>query len=394
MDSTELFKKHIGQTSPFPLGLEVMSAKGVFYTTVSGNKVFDFTSGISVNNLGHGHPNVVNAIKKQADIHLHTMVFGEFVEAPQLKLAQALSSVLPESLSCTYYCTSGGEAVEAAMKLSKRYTGRTEICYFEGSYHGSTHGALSIMGDERYKQAYRPLLPNTRMLGYNNEDDLQFITTDTAGVVVELVQAASGVTVGKSSWLSALRARCSEVGALLIFDEIQTGFGRTGKLFGFEHNGVVPDVLLLAKAMGSGVPIGALITSTATMECLSHHPILGHINTFGGNALACAAAQATLDTFIAHPELYEQAERKGKLIIQELSHPAISHFTQKGLMLAVHFKDKTTAHQFIEQALIQDVVLIGFLFNEAAVRISPPLTITDDEIKEACTKLRVALDKL
>ena len=381
-------KVHVAATSPFPIGLQLSKADGVYFYDTSGRAYFDFTSGIAVNNLGHRHPAVVEAIKKQADIHLHGMVYGEFEEHPQVRLASTLCSVLPESLDTVYFCTSGGEAVEGAMKLAKRYTGRTEICYFKGSYHGSTHGALSIMGSEVYKQAYRPLLPDTRMLPYNDSEALNLITHSTAGVVVEVIQAASGVTLASEAWLQALRQRCTETDTLLIFDEIQTGYGRTGKLFAFEHYGVVPDVLLLAKAMGGGVPIGAFIAQHDVMNVLSEQPILGHINTFGGNALACAAAQATLDTFIAQPDLYTTAARKAEQIIEAFTHPKLTHFTHKGLMMAAHFETKADAYAFMRRSLENGVVLIGYLFNETAVRFAPPLTISVDQIEAACASMR------
>lgn len=389
------FFKHVGQTTPFPIQLEIESAKGIYFKSKDGAEYMDFTSGIAVSNLGHGHKAIISAIRDQAKKHLHTMVYGEFVESPQVEYAELLTSVLPSQLNCVYYCTSGSEAVEASMKLAKRKTQRTEIIYFKGSYHGSTHGALSIMGGEKLKSAYRPLLPDTKMIDYNSLEQLDDITEDTAGVIVEVIQAASGVTLADKAWLKALRKRCNEVGALLVFDEIQTGFGRTGKLFAFEHYGVVPDVLLLAKAIAGGVPMGALVAEQSLLELFTKKPMLGHINTFGGNSLACAAAIATLTTLVSEPKLYSEADEKAELILKELEHHSlIEKITYKGFLMAIHFQTKEIAYKFMEYALDQEVVLIGFLIQENAVRLAPPLTITKRELKEATRRLLIALDEL
>ena len=389
------FKKYVGQTSPYPIELEIERAEGVFYITTSGKEYFDFTSGIAVNNLGHGNERVIKAITKQAKKNLHTMVYGEFVESPQVDYAKLLVKQLPKPLNSLYYCTSGSEAVEASMKLAKRKTQRTEIIYFKGAYHGSTHGALSIMGSEEYKEAYRPLLPGNRMCTYNSMESIEQITEKTAGVIVEVAQAASGVTVAKKEWLKALREQCDKTGALLIFDEIQTGFGRTGKLFAFEHFNVVPDVLLIAKAMGGGIPIGGLVANRKLLKLFTKQPILGHINTFGGNAIACAAAKATLQELTTNTKLLADVERKANYIKDHLGdHDEIEKISNMGLLIALHFKSKEKALAFMNNALKQQIVLIGFLLNDNAVRLAPPLTISTKELKKAVNLLQLALDDL
>ena len=389
------FYTHVAQTSPYPLAVEIVGAKGSYFMEQSGQKLLDFISGISVSNLGHGLPEIVNAVKQQADQHFHTMVFGEFIESPQVGYAKQLCATLPSNLNSLYYCTSGSEAVEASMKLAKRATGRAEICSFQGAYHGSTHGALSIMGSEEYKTAYRPLLPATKQLRYNNMDDVAQITRATAGVVVEPIQAASGVTCATKQWLTALRNRCTEVGAILIFDEVQTGFGRTGKLFAFEHYSVVPDVLLLAKAMGAGIPIGGMVANQELMKVLSTNPILGHINTFGGNGIACAAAKANLTYLQSRPELIAGVNEKAELIKSKLEkHPKVKKTTSKGLLMAIHFEQADQAQQFIQFALQERIVLIGFLLNDTAVRVAPPLNISSADLEIGITGLLAALDQL
>lgn len=390
----DLFLKHVGQTSPYPIGMEIQKAKGVYYYNKEGKAYFDFTSGIAVSNLGHQNKTIIKAIKSQLDKHLHTMVYGEFVEAPQVDLAQSLTSRLPAKLDGVYYCTSGSEAVEAAMKLAKRKLMRSEIISCVGSYHGSTHGALSIMGSEEYKQAYRPLLPHTSLIRYNHLEDIEKVTEKTAAVFIEVVQAATGVTPADLSWLRAIKKRCKKTKTLLVFDEIQTGFGRTGAMFSFEQYGVVPDMLLLAKAMGGGLPIGALVAKQSLLGLFAKKPILGHINTFGGNALACAASLAVLKVFDKHPELISGVEAKSKFLIKELAHSKIQKITAAGLLIGLHFKTKKNARKFMKYALEEGVVLIGFLMNDKAVRIAPPLTINNNEMVDACQKLKRALARL
>lgn len=389
------FKKHVGQTSPFPIQLEVVRAQGIYIIARDGKEYIDFTSGIAVMNLGHNHSPVIKAIRSQAKQHLHTMVYGEFVESPQVQYAKLLTSVLPKKLDGVYYCTSGSEAVEASLKLAKRKTKRSEIVYFQGSYHGSTHGALSIMGSEKYKKAYRPLLPDTRMLRYNNFDDLALISESTACVVLEIVQAASGVTVIDGNWLKSLKRRCKEVKCLLIFDEIQTGFGRTGQLFAFQHYGIVPDILLLAKAMGGGIPIGAVVSQQKLLNLFTKNPMLGHINTFGGNAIACSAAHATLCSLLQTPEFIEDAENKANLIYKSLiNHSLVREITYKGLLMAIHFRSKKVAYAFMEKCFENRVILIGFLLNDKAMRFAPPLTMTKRELKESIRRILRSLDQV
>jgi len=389
-----LFLRHVGQTSPFPLQLDIERAKGVHFYAADGKSYIDFTSGIAVSNLGHQNKAIVKAIKKQVYKHLHTMVYGEFVEAPQVKLAKTLTDLLPACLNCVYYCTSGSETVEAAMKLAKRKTGRSEIISCLGSYHGSTHGALSIMGSDRYKQPYYPLLPDTRLIRYNEHIDLELITDKTAAVFIEVVQAASGVTPADKEWLTELAKQCKSTGAVLVFDEVQTGFGRTGSMFAFEQYGVIPDMLLLAKAMGGGVPIGALVARRELLQLFTTNPILGHINTFGGNALACAASLAMVKQLKKKPELIQNVKEKAELIKEHLRHERIEKITNAGLLMGVHFKDGEIAKQFMQNCLDEGVVLIGFLLNDKAIRLAPPLTITRKEILNACKKMNKALEKI
>ena len=391
----EDFYNYIAQTSPYPLALSLKSAEGSYFISTEDEAYLDFTSGIAVNNLGHGLPEIREAIIQQANRHLHTMVFGEFIETPQIAYAKQLCSCLPDALNSLYYCTSGSEAVEASMKLAKRATGRTEIVSFKGAYHGSTHGALSIMGSERYKTAYRPLLPDTKQLEYNSVEQLELITDKTAGVIVEPVQAASGVTPATQQWLTALRKRCNLVGAKLIFDEVQTGFGRTGRLFAFEHYNEVPDMLVLAKSMGGGMPIGGLVANRKLMKLFSHQPILGHINTFGGNAVACAAAKAHLTYLQKNNHIIKKAEQKAYTITEALkNHAQVEQITYKGLLMAVHFSSGEKALSFIRSALNENVVLIGFLLNEKAVRLAPPLNISEDDLRYGIEQILKALDSI
>ncbi len=389
------FFLHVGQTSSIPLQLEIERCEGIYYIATDGTKYIDFTSGIAVSNLGHQHPEIVQAVQEQAAKHLHTMVYGEFIEKPQVDYAMQLIKHLPEQLNSVYYCTSGSEAVEASLKLAKRHTKRTELVSCVGSYHGSTHGALSIMGNEYFKSAYRPLLPDTRLIRFNQIEDVELISTNTAAVVIELVQAASGVAVATRQWLQAIRNRCSEVGALLVFDEIQTGFGRTGELFAFNHFAVEPDILLLAKAMGGGVPIGALVANQELLTDFTHQPVLGHINTFGGNALAVSAAQAVLRVFEQQPEIINSVPEKAKRLTSFFdSAECVEQVSNLGLLLAVHFKSEQQAKKFLQLCLEHGIVLIGFLFNAKAIRLAPPLTITDEELVKALKIFEKVLHEL
>lgn len=377
------FFRSLAQTSDFPLALEVERAEGVWMYGPGGQRWMDLISGIGVSSLGHRHPRVVEAIHEQVDRHLHVMVYGELVQAPQVRLAELLCAHLPAALNRVYLVSSGAEAIEGALKLAKRCTGKTELISCINAYHGSTHGALSIMGSEYFKQAYRPLLPDTRLIAYNNFEDIARITSRTAAVVVETVQGESGYIPPLPGYLHALRRRCTETGTLLVFDEIQCGYGRTGSLWAFEQEGVVPDVLCLAKAMGGGMPIGAFIASETLMEQLQDHPYLGHITTFGGHPVSAAAALAALQV-ITEERLWEGVPEKARQFAQNLRHPRIRSITGRGLMIGVEFgsfaENKTIIDACIRKGLLTD----WFLFNAHTMRLAPPLTITPGEIDWAC----------
>ena len=394
----QLFLQHIAQTSDFPLGLEIDRAEGVFIYEKATNKAYmDLISGIGVSNVGHRHPRVLAAIQGQLDKYLHLMVYGEYVQTPQTQLALALTQTLPPSLDTVYFTNSGTEAVEGAMKLAKRYTGRSEIISCFSAYHGATQGALSLSGDENFKRNYRPLLPDVRHIRYTNVTDIEQITHRTAAVVMEVIGAEAGVRVPDEAYLPAVRARCTEVGAVLVFDEIQTGFGRTGTFWAFEGFGpVVPDVLLCAKGMGGGMPIGAFISSAEVMRVFRNNPILGHITTFGGHPVSCAASLATLqviqDQSAGAGTLYEQAEAKGQLFRQLLRHPAIKEIRGKGLMLAVEFDSFEVLKPIIDRAIEFGVITDWFLFCTNSMRIAPPLIITEEQIRQACGLILEAID--
>jgi acetylornithine/succinyldiaminopimelate/putrescine aminotransferase len=379
----QLFLKHNAQTSHTPLLLEFVKAKGIYMYDSKGNKYMDLIAGIGVSNVGHCHPAVVSAIQKQAETFMHLMVYGEFVQTPQVEFAKALAAILPQNLDCTYFVSSGSEAAEGAMKLAKRYTGRQEIIACKNSYHGSTHGALSLMGNEEFKQAYRPLLPGINFIEFNFLPDLQKITTKTAAVFIETIQGEAGIRVPDESYMLALRQKCTDTGTLLVFDEIQCGFGRTGKMFGFEHFGIVPDVLLLAKGMGGGMPIGAFVSSQKIMSVFSENPILGHITTFGGHPVICAAALATLNA-IVEEKMVDEVEEKGQLFKDLLQHNAIKEVRGKGLMLAAEFESYEVLKQIIDGCIEDGLVTDWFLHCSNSMRIAPPLIITKTEIHSAC----------
>ena len=379
----QLFLKHNAQTSHTPLLLEFVKAKGIYMYDAKGNKYMDLIAGIGVSNVGHCHPAVVSAIQKQAETYMHLMVYGEFVQTPQVEFAKALAAILPQNLDCTYFVSSGSEAAEGAMKLAKRYTGRQEIIACKNSYHGSTHGALSLMGNEEFKQAYRPLLPGINFIEFNFLPDLQKITTKTAAVFIETIQGEAGIRVPDESYMLALRQKCTDTGTLLVFDEIQCGFGRTGNMFGFEHFGIVPDVLLLAKGMGGGMPIGAFVSSQKIMSVFSENPILGHITTFGGHPVICAAALATLNA-IVEEKMVDEVEEKGQLFKDLLQHNAIKEVRGKGLMLAAEFESYEVLKQIIDGCIEDGLVTDWFLHCSNSMRIAPPLIITKTEIHSAC----------
>ena len=397
----QLFFQHVAQTSDFPLALEIDRAEGVYLHGHNGQAYIDLISGIGVSNVGHRHPNVLAAIQEQLDHYLHLMVYGEYVQSPQTQLAHALSQTLPASLSNVYFTNSGTEAVEGAMKLAKRYTGRTEIISCVNAYHGATQGALSLSGDENFKRNFRPLLPDIRHIQHGHWPHLEYITSRTAAVIMEVVQGEAGVRVPDPAYLRAVRERCTDVGALLVFDEIQTGFGRTGTFWAFQGFGkpITPDILLCAKGMGGGMPIGAFISSPEIMGVFKENPVLGHITTFGGHPVSAAASLATLQTILSNG-LHQQAEAKGQLIRSLLVHPKIREIRGNGLMMAAEMESFEVLKPVIDQAIAYGnqpgqtgVITDWFLFCNNSMRIAPPLTITEDEIHLACGIVRQALDE-
>ncbi len=390
VSSRFLFLNHIAQTSPSPMLIEIVSAKGIFLYGPGNKRYMDLISGVNVSALGHGHPEILRAVKEQVDRHMHVMVYGEFIQSPQVEYAHLLSDLLPPQLDSVYFVNSGAEAVEGAMKLAKKVTGRYEIISFRHAYHGSTQGALSILGDENFKTPFRPLLPGVRMLGFNKFEDLREITSSTACVVAEVMQAEAGVIPAAKGFLKALRERCTQTGTLLVFDEIQTAFARTGELFGFMKSGAVPDILVLAKGLGGGMPLGAFIASRERMSVLSDHPVLGHITTFGGHPVSCAAGLETL-RIILRDKLTGDVLRKEKLFRQGLTHPSVKEIRGEGLLLAVELGSKELMHRVVEEGLKAGFVTDWFLFCETAVRISPPLNITDEEIGESCRMINEAI---
>ncbi|MBQ5726251.1 MAG: aspartate aminotransferase family protein [Alistipes sp.] len=391
------FLRHVAQTSPAPQLIEVARAEGVFFYTPEGKPYYDLVSGVSVNNVGHGNPAVVEAVQRQAADYMHIMVYGEMVERPQVEFARRLAKALPEPLDTVYFLNSGAEAVEGALKLAKRYTGRTEMISMRRAYHGSTHGAMSMMGapeGEEWKNAFRPLLPDTKAIRFNCEEDLMQITPRTACVLCEPVQGEAGVIPPKEGFLQALRKRCTEVGALLIFDEIQMGMGRSGEMFAMQKYGVTPDIVCLAKALGGGMPLGAFVASQEIMSTLTHNPVLGHITTFGGHPVCCAAGLAAM-RFLQENRVVEDVERKGVMFEQALTdHPQVQAIRRSGLLLAVELGSSDKLYRlmdiFIEEGILSD----WFLYCDTAFRISPPLVITDDEIRDCVELIRKCLDRL
>lgn len=387
------FLQYLGQTSPSPMGIEIDHAAGCFLYGPHGEKYFDLISGFSVSNIGHGNPQVKKAIQNQLDKYLHTMVYGEYIQAPQLAYARLLCEQLPDQLNQVFFVSSGSEAIEGAMKLAKRHTGRTEIISFKDAYHGSTQGALSIMGNEKFKTAFRPLLPDTRILEFNNLAELKKISTRTAAVVVEPIQAEAGIIEADPGFFQELRRRCSETGSLLVLDEIQTGFGRTGSLFAFEQLGFEPDILVLAKALGGGLPLGAFIASGDLLRDLTHDPLLGHITTFGGHPLSCAAGKAALE-FILQENLAEKASQHGRYILEHLKHPLIVQSRGKGLMLGFEMKAPELVLEFFKICPENGLLFDLFLFNDNSFRIAPPLIMTNAERQELLFQIVQVLNKL
>jgi len=380
----EIFLRHLGQTSPAPLGIEIESAEGVKMYGKDGKTYIDLVSGVSVSNLGHHHPQIIKAIKEQVDKYMHLMVYGEIVQSPQVNFAKLLTEQLPESLNSVYLVNSGSEAIEGAMKLAKRLTGRSEIISCKNAYHGGTHGALSIMGSETFKTAFRPLLPDTKLIEFNNFNDIQNITNKTACLIIEPIQGEGGIISPKDGYLNAIRERCNETGTMLVFDEIQTGFGRSGRLFAFQKYNVVPDIMCIAKAMGGGMPIGGFISSYERMKSLTYDPVLGHITTFGGHPVSAAAAYAHLKFLVDNPEVISEAENKALLFYNRINpHPLVKEIREDGFFMAVELGDGELVSKMADLLLQNGIVTDLFLFNKTAFRISPPLPMTEEEINEA-----------
>jgi len=394
LTNRQLFLQHLALPSVDPEALEVVKAKGIFLYTDTGEKYIDLVSGVSVSNVGHLHPKVVEAVKAQLDSYMHLMVYGKYIQSPQVKLAGLMAENLPSNLDSVFFVNSGSEAIEGALKLAKRVTGRTEIISFKNAYHGSTHGALSVLGNEEMKNAYRPLLPDIRFLNFNDKTGLEQITEHTACVIVEPVQAEAGIILPADDYLKALRQRCDVTGILLIFDEVQMGFGRTGKLFAFENFDVIPDILCLAKGMGGGMPIGAFVSSKDNMNKLTFNPALGHITTFGGHPVSAAAALASLKV-ILDDKLSDKAVDKGlKIKAALINHPAVKEIRQIGLMLGVELKDEYDTTTMVKILKKNKLIVDQFLFNDRSFRIAPPLTITEDEIQEVVESVIKSLDEL
>lgn len=389
--SHDIFLNNIAQTTGAPFLISIERAEGIYLYSPEGKRYTDLISGISVSNIGHRHPKVIDAIKAQLDKHMHVMVFGEYIQSAPNLLAKKISELLPPSLNCTYFVNSGTEANEGALKLAKRVTGRTEIISCHKSYHGSTHGSLSISGNEVKKRTFRPLLPDVRFIHFNSIPDLDQITERTACVIMETVQGDAGVRVPTKEYMKGVRKRCDETGALLILDEIQCGMGRTGTLFAFEQFGIVPDILTTAKAFGGGLPIGAFIADKKLMQTLMHDPILGHITTFGGNPVCCASALATLQV-IEEENLLSTVEKKGQLFEKLLKHTHIKEVRRIGLLFAIDFDSADRVNRIVEYAKKEGVICYWFLSHPNSFRIAPPLTITEEQIEESCNVILKAID--
>lgn len=397
MNQRELFLRHVGQTSAAPLALEIVKADCCTLFGADGKEYIDLIGGISVANTGHRHPKVIEAIQKQLDAYLHIMVYGEFIEAPQVQYAQLLTEHLPASLNSVYFTNSGTEAIEGAMKLAKRVTGRTQIIGFKNSYHGSTQGALSVIGDEYWRNAFRPLLPDVLHLDYNSFESINEIAENTACVIAETVQAEAGINVPDAEWIIALRKKCTETGTLLILDEIQAGFGRTGKLWGFEHFNIVPDILVLGKAAGGGMPLGAFIADKKLMDSLTENPVLGHITTFGGHPVCCAAGMAAMKALLEEGWI-ETVKSKEQLFRSLLQHEKIKAVRSFGLWMAVEFDSFETCKKIIDACIDPSagsgaVLTDWFLFASNCLRISPPLIISEEQIKKACSIILQACNR-
>jgi len=392
INNRQLFFQHLAQTSDKPIGIEVATANGIYIHDLAGKAFIDMIAGFSVCNIGHSHPAVIKAIQEQVEKYMHVIVYGEFVQAPQVQYAKAITALLPENLDAVYFTNSGAEATEGAMKLAKRVTGRTKIVSFKGAYHGSTQGALSVMGDEYFKNAFRPLLPDILQLRYNNFEDIELIDNTVACVLVELVQAETGITPADKKWIAALKEKCESLCALLIIDEIQSGFGRTGTLFAFEQYGIVPDVLLTGKALGGGLPLGAFIASAKMMSALTQNPVLGHITTFGGNPVSCAAGMAAL-TVLHQSGWIAAVKEKENYLVNHLHHPAILHRNHCGLWMSLQFESAALTKKIAAACIENGIITDWFLFAEDRIRIAPPLCITIDELIVAIDKIIASINQ-
>jgi len=391
MNNRQLFLSHLAQTTDFPLMIEVEKAAGIYLYGPSGEKYIDLIAGIGVSNVGHRHPKVLEAIHQQLDKYLHLMVYGEYVQSPQTLLAKALTATLPSHLDNVYLVNSGSEAIEGALKLAKRYTGKAKLISCVDAYHGSSAGSLSVGGNEIFKRAYRPLLPGISHIHYGSFSDLEKIDSDTAAVVIETIQGEAGIRVACTSYFKALRQRCTETGTLLILDEIQAGFGRTGKFWAFEHFDIIPDIVVSAKGMGGGMPIGAFIANKEVMGVFKNNPLLGHITTFGGHPVSAAASLATIQ-ILQEENLIDQVEAKANLFKSLLIHPKIKAIRNKGLMMAVEFESFEVLKPIIDKAIELGVITDWFLFCDDSMRIAPPLIISEPEIREACRVILQAID--
>lgn len=393
MNNRQLFLSHIAQTSPAPIGIEMVKADGIHLWDKEGKKYVDLIAGFSVCNIGHSHPRVVNAVQEQAAQYMHLIVYGEFIESPQVSYAKLLTDLLPSSLNCVYFTNSGAEATEGAMKLAKRVTGRSKIIAFNKAYHGSTQGALSVMGDEYWRNAFRPLLPDVYHYDYNDAAVLDEIDSRTACVIVETVQAESGITAPSREWLQAIRQKCDVHCVLLILDEIQAGFGRTGSLWAFEQMGIVPDILLLGKALGGGMPLGAFIASQRMMHTLTYDPVLGHITTFGGHPVSCAAGKAALEVLL-EGNYIKSVREKETVLLQQLVHPAILSRQHCGLWMSLQFASEKIAQSVVHQCVQNGLITDWFVFAPDRLRIAPPLVITEAELTEVCATILRSIDEV
>lgn len=393
ISNRQLFLSHIAQTSPAPIGIEMVRAEGIYLWDVHQKRYTDLISGFSVCNIGHSHPDVVKAVQQQAAEYMHLIVYGEFIESPQTSYAKLLTDHLPATLDCVYFTNSGAEATEGSMKLAKRITNRSKIIACNKAYHGSTQGALSVMGDEYWRNSFRPLLPDIYHLDYNSDNLINAIDSNTACVILETVQAESGVTAPAAEWLQAIRKKCDEHCVLLVLDEIQAGFGRAGSLWAFEQYGIVPDILLLGKALGGGMPLGAFISNHKLMNTLTYNPVLGHITTFGGHPVSCAAGKAAMEVLLKGNYI-KTVSKKEVILKEQLVHPAIISSQSKGLWMSLQFASDDLCRRIVHQCVQNGLITDWFLFAPDRLRIAPPLIITEEELKQVCSLILKSIDKV